>query len=151
MNIQHKCPNCGATVFSEPVSDSHQPEAIIHCQYCASQFSVNNPNYRPEPVSHTTTINTFSSTITYRDISVSSSSRSSSWSNAPDGQHKFARIAGYVIGGLMAPFVLGLWIAVLMNVPGLPMMVPAIFTGLMLFFFFLAGRSGKELKRRRGE
>ncbi|MBS0027613.1 hypothetical protein ACTJJ0_32230 [Chitinophaga sp. 22321] len=146
MNIEHtKCPNCGGTVFSQPVSGSNQPASTVDCKYCGSQFRVRNPNYQPEPVVHTT-INTF--TANYTNITEPSQERSSGWRNAKNGEHKVARTLGYVVGGLMVPFVIGMWVAVLNNVPDLPMAVPVIFTGLMLFFFFLARMSTRELKRR---
>ena len=143
MNIQDiKCPSCGGTVFSERVtSDVNQPESTINCKYCGSQFRVNNPNYRPEPVVFTT-INTYNTTY---DNVVDSPVRSSGWRNASDGAHKASRIISYIIGGLMAPFVIGLWAASLMNPENLPIAVPVTFTGLMSFFFFLAYRWGKEL------
>ncbi|MGO4290202.1 hypothetical protein [Chitinophaga sp. RAB17] len=149
MSIQHtKCPGCGATVFSQPaMSGSNRPESTIQCEYCGSQFRVSNPNYRPDPVVHTT-INTY--TTTYRNVPDSRPARSSGWSNASDREHKVARILGYIIGWLMSPFVLGLWIAAFMKVDDFPIMIPAMFTGIMLFFFFIASRSGRELRRRRG-
>lgn len=148
MNIQHtKCPGCGGTVFSEPVTaDVNQPESTINCEYCGSQFRVNNPNYRPDPVVYTT-INTYNTA--YENVS-DTPYKSSGWRNASDGAHKVTRILSYIIGGLMAPFVIGLWLVSFMNAEGLPIILPIIFTGLMLFFFFLANRCGKELKRRRG-
>lgn len=147
--MQHnKCPNCGATVFSQPIIDDNQPQVIIHCEYCGSQFNVQNPFYRPEPVVHTTTFSSYSTTYTYSNISPR---KSGGWRNAKDREHKVARFLGYAIGGLMAPFVLGMWFVSFSKPKDLPVEVTAILTGLMLFFFFLARASGKELKRRRME
>lgn len=146
--MQHtKCPGCGGTVFSQPVTaDVNQPESTINCEYCGSRFRVNNPNYRPDPVVYTT-INTYNTA--YENVP-DTPYKSSGWRDASDTTHKVCRIISFIIGGLMAPFVIGLWVASLMNPENLPIAIPVVFTSLMLFFFFLANRCGKELKRRRG-
>ncbi|RAJ83194.1 hypothetical protein CLV59_103154 [Chitinophaga dinghuensis] len=45
---QVKCPNCGATTFSNVVADKQQKEITIACQYCNSQFKTENPDYVAE-------------------------------------------------------------------------------------------------------
>lgn len=146
--MQHnKCPNCGATVFSQPITNDNQLQVAIHCEYCGSQFNVQNPCYRPAPVVHTT-INTYSATYTYGNTTPR---KSSGWRNAKDWEHKVTRFLGYGIGGLMAPFVIGMWAVSFAKPADLPFTVTIILTGLMLFFFFIARACGKELKRRKME
>lgn len=145
--MQHnKCPNCGATVFSQPIADDNQLQVTIHCEYCGSQFNVQNPSYRPEPVVHTATFSSYSTTYTYSNTTTR---KSGGWRNAKDWEHKTARFLGYGIGGFMIPFVLGMWIVAFTRPADLPVMVPVMLTGLMLFFFFIARACGKELKRRK--
>jgi len=147
MQSNNKCPNCGATVFSQPIADNNLLQVTINCEYCGSQFNVRNPFYHPEPVVHTT-INTYSATYTY---SSTSTRKSSGFRNAKDWEHKVARFLSYAIGGLMVPFVIGIWVVTFTKPGDLPIAVPITLTGLMFFFFFLARACGKELKRRRTE
>lgn len=147
MKSDNKCPNCGATVFSQPITDNNQLQVTINCEYCGSQFNVRNPYYNPEPVVHST-INTYSATYTFSNTT---GPKSGGFRRAKDWEHRVARFLGYAIGGFMVPFVIGMWAVSITKPADLPIAVPIILTGLMFFFFFLARACGKELKRRKLE
>ncbi|MBV7532884.1 hypothetical protein [Chitinophaga sp. sic0106] len=142
---QSKCPSCGATVFDQANAGSDIREMVINCQYCGSQFTVSNPNYRdPQPQNVSFSYKT--TNFTYTDNS--GTSRGNGWKEAGKGQHKFTSIAGQILAYIVAvPAVVCLLTGLIMWEPG------AIIGGLMLggfflFFFLLSKASKRELKRR---
>ncbi|MBC9912604.1 hypothetical protein [Chitinophaga varians] len=139
-----KCPNCGASTLTIPYGGSSQREVVVSCTYCNSRFSVNNPYYQPpvQEVRHTYNTTNY---INYGP------DRPRGWRYARDREHKFAKIAGYVIAILMIPFVLGIWIGYFLMAEPYPVFLPIGFTGFMLLFYLLASASDRELKRRKRE
>jgi len=144
---QHKCPGCGATIFTNAAGPSDYRETTVACQYCGSQFTVGNPNYR-EPHQPQVVNYTYNSTsYTYTDYS----GRSSAWKSAGKGQHKFASIAFIILS-----FIAGL-VAALMLLGGFTTEdkqlygIAAFFGGMAVIFYLGGAASRRELKRRQRE
>ncbi|RBL88328.1 hypothetical protein [Chitinophaga flava] len=132
--MQHvKCPNCGATTFTPPVAPSTQREATIDCQYCNSQFTIQNPNYSPS--AHSQPVATPAAPPARI---------------AKDWEHKVAILIGKIVGYLMVPFNILLWWNAFTN-QGVSSFLAFLFTMIMLGLFFAAQVSSKELARRKKE
>lgn len=139
-----KCPNCGASGLTIPYGNAGQREVVVSCTHCNARFSVNNPYYQP-PVQEVRNIYNTTNYINYGE------ERPRGWRYARDREHKFARIAGYVLAILTIPLVIGTWIGFFLIEDPYPVYLPITFTCFMLIFYLLASASNRELKRRKRE
>ncbi|SHK83092.1 hypothetical protein SAMN05444266_101290 [Chitinophaga jiangningensis] len=143
---QSKCPSCGATVFDQANAGADVREMLINCQYCGSQFTVSNPNYR-EPQAQSVSYTYNSTSFTYTN----NTRPGTGWNQAGDWQHKFTSIFGLIMAYIVVvPAVICLGVGIFKRDGG-AVAGGAILALAFMFFFLLAKASKKELKRRAAE
>ncbi|MBC9934720.1 hypothetical protein [Chitinophaga qingshengii] len=133
----HKCPNCGASIFTDYVADSSQRKMKISCVYCDSRFTIDNPDYEPPAPAHQR-VEEHASAIPYN--------ASTEW------DLKVSRAVGYTLFGIFLFSSASMWIAVLRDNStnrSISTGLAIAFTLLSGLFYFIGNRSARKIKRRR--